>query len=99
MVADLKDLNGNLISDDSGKAELLYSFFAPVFVEEPPGELPAFDIRYHGVPVTSLKSDMETLTKHLKNLNTSKSMGPDGCHPHVLRETYDMINKPMQNIF
>ena len=42
---------------------------------------------------------METLTKHLKNLNTSKSMGPDGCHPRVLRETYDIINKPMQNIF
>ena len=42
---------------------------------------------------------METLTKHLKNLNTSKSMGPDGCHPRVLIETYDIINKPMQNIF
>ena len=44
MVADLKDLNGNLISDDSGKAELLNSFFASVFVEEPPGQLPDFDI-------------------------------------------------------
>ena len=26
-------------------------------------------------------------------------MGPDGCHPRVLRETYDIINKPKQNIF
>ena len=44
MVADLKDLNGNLISDNSGKAELLNSFFASVFVEEPPGKLPVFNI-------------------------------------------------------
>ena len=41
---------------------------------------------------------METLTKHLKNLNTSKSLGRDGCHPRILRETYDIINKPLQNI-
>ena len=85
MVADLKDLNGNLISDGSGKAELLYSVFASVFVGEPQGALPVFDIRYHRVPVTSLKTDMETLTKHLKNLNTNKFMGQYGCHPRVLR--------------
>ena len=99
MVADLKDLNGNLVCDDYGKADLLNTFFASVFVNEPPGELPLFDIRYHGVPVTSLKTDMEALTIQLKNLNPSKSMGPDGCHPRVLRETYDIINRPLQTIF
>ena len=26
-------------------------------------------------------------------------MGPDGCHPRVLRETYDIVNKPLQTIF
>ena len=99
MVADLKDMNGNLVNEDTGKAELLNSFFASVFVNEPPGELPLFDIRYHGKPVTSLKTDMESLTRHLKNLKTSKSMGPDGCHPRVPRETYDIVNKPLQTIF
>ena len=68
-------------ADDHGKADLLNTFLASVFVNEPPGELPLFDIRYHGVPVTSLKADMEALTIQLKNLNPSKSMGPDGCHP------------------
>ena len=38
---------------------------------------------YQGTPVTSLKTDTEVLTKQLKNLNTSKSMGPDGCHPRL----------------
>ena len=30
MVADLKDMNGNLVNEDTGKAELLNSFFASV---------------------------------------------------------------------
>ena len=42
---------------------------------------------------------MEVLTKQLKNLNTSKSMGPDGCHPRLLRETADIVNIPLQKIF
>ena len=93
-VADLKDSNGEIISCDSEKADLLNTFFASVFVNEPPGELPLFDIRYQGTPVTSLKTDMQVLTKQLKNLNTSKSMGPDGCHPRLLRKTADIVNLP-----
>ena len=45
------------------------------------------------------QTDMEVLTKQLKNLNTSKSMGPDGCHPRLLRETADIVNIPLQKNF
>ena len=99
VVSDLKDSNGELVSSDSEKADLLNAFFASVFVNEPPGELPIFDIRYQGTPVTSLKTDTEVLTKQLKNLNTSKSMGPDGCHPRLLREAADIVKIPLQKIF
>ena len=95
----MKDSNGEIVSCDSEKADLLNTFFASVFVNEPSGELPLFDIRYQGTPVTSLKTDMQVLTKQLKNLNTSKSMGPDGCHPRLLRETADIVNIPLQKIF
>ena len=98
-VSDLKDPNGHIIRCDLEKADLLNTFFASVFVSEPPGKLPVFDVRYQGTPVTSLKTDMEVLTKQLKNLNTSKSMGPDGCHPRLLRETADIVNIPLQKIF
>ena len=70
-----------------------------MFVNEPPGKLPLFDIRYQGKPVTILKTEMQALTKQLKNLNTSKSMGPDGCYPRVIRETADIVNLPLQKIF
>ena len=73
-----------------------YTFFASVFVNEPTGELPIFGICYHGTPVTELKTDLQDLTKRLKYLNASKSMGPDGCHPRVLKETADILNVPLQ---
>ena len=98
-VSDLKDPNGHIIRCDLEKADLLNTFFASVFVSEPPGKLPVFNVRYQGTLVTSLKTDMAVLTKQLKNLNTSKSMGPDGCHPCLLRETVDMVNIPVQKIF
>ena len=43
-MADLKDSNGQLITDD--KANLLNNFFLPVFVNP----LPLFDTRYNGTP-------------------------------------------------
>ena len=98
-VSDLKDINGNMVCDDTEKADLLNTFFASVFVNEPTGELPIFDTRYHGTPVTSLQTNLQELTKRLKYLNACKSMGPDECHPRVLRENADILNIPLQTIF
>ena len=41
----------------------------------------------------------EKVLKDLKNLNISKSMGPDGCHPRILKETADIICTPLSDIF
>ena len=98
-VSDLKDTNGQMICEDKEKADLLKNFFASVFVNEPTGPLPVFDVRYHGVPVTQIKTDSEMLKKLLKNMNISKSMGPDGCHPRLFRETADIISTPLETVF
>ena len=53
-ITTLKDENGQLVMDSKEKANLLNNFFVSVFVSEPPGPLPIFDIRYNGTPVTKL---------------------------------------------
>ena len=99
VVSDLKNPDGEILQGDIEKADLLNDPFASVFISEPAGQLPVFDIRYHGTPVTSLKTNIVSLTKHLNSLNVGNSMGPGGCHPRLLRETVGIVNTPLQIFF
>ena len=98
-IYDLKNKEGVQITSESDKATLLNDAFASVFVIEPPGPLPIFNIRYHGTPVTKLITDTESVLKKLKTLNGSKSMGPDNCHPRLLKESAEILAQPMCDIF
>ena len=41
----------------------------------------------------------DTVTKKLKNINVSKSPGPDEIHPRLLRETANVLAKPLSIIY
>ena len=94
-MSDLKDESGQEVTDSKEKANLLNNFFASVFVNEPPSRLPIFDMPYNGTPVTKLTVDQSTVCKQLKDLNIFKSMGPDGCHLHVLKEAADVLSESL----
>ena len=98
-VADLKDKDGHTASTDIEKANLLNNFFASVFTKENTHQLPVFDLKYQGTPITQVVATRDKILKELKNLNISKSMGPDGCHPRYLKETSDIICEPLEIIF
>ena len=98
-VSDLKNSTGLLIQDNEAKANLLNDFFVSVFVKEPTGALPIFDLRYNSTPVSKLIVSTDEVLRRLKLLSVSKSMGPDNCHPRLLKETAESIKEPLQVIF
>ncbi|CAC5397413.1 unnamed protein product [Mytilus coruscus] len=87
-----------IASTDSEKAEVQAEFFSSVFTLE------------SGKPVDSGKKycdnfssdelfNSKEVNKLLKDLNTSKSPGPDQVHPKVLFELANTIDSPLSTIF
>ena len=68
------------------KAEVLNNFFSKVFTEEDTSDIPEVDPKFNGEPLTSITVQEEEIRRRLEALNCSKSPGPDGLHPRVLKE-------------
>ena len=89
---------GKQITSNTGKANLLNSYFASIFTKE--------DLT--SVPVPQTKSDnslhnilisREALVDKLKKLKATKSPGPDDIPPLILTELADILGVPLEIIF
>ena len=67
-----------------------------MFIKEPPGQLPIFDVRYQGQSVTKLIVSTDDVYKRLMSLKVSKSMGPDNCHPHLMKDLGILFEKKLK---
>ena len=87
------------VSSDSGKANVLNKFFCSVFTEERTDDVPQCADRDFDVPLTDIVFQTDKVLKLLKALDPSKSMGPDGIHPRVLKESAEVLAEPLALIF
>ena len=88
-ISPLTDRNtGKLTVNEEHQAQVLAEQFASVMVKEPDGDIPTLPTRpLETLPLDSITITEEAVLKKLKNLDSTKSPGPDEIHPRILKET------------
>jgi len=91
--------NKQLTISDHEKVQVLSDFFASVYTDKSNNSLP--DMPYHDVQHEMCMPDInsELIEKLLTELKSSKSPGPDGVHPRVLKELASELAIPLTKIF
>ena len=99
-ISPLRDSEGNLVTSDLEKAELMNKYFTSVFTIEDPSTNPEPPIRYEGSqPLDRITFTLEDIKKKIKKLNKFKAPGPDEIHPRELKELEEEIAPHLYKIY
>ena len=90
---------GEILSDDSKKAQAFNDFFASAFTREDLQNVPAVDVRNPVSFLSSIVISEDDVRKVLKNLQPDKSPGPDNIHPRILKECANELAVPLTTLF
>ena len=89
----------NRLSESDGeKAESLLKHFTSVFTKEPDGPVPPVSEQVYTKELADFTVTADMVKKKLKNINVSKWPGPDEIHPRLLRESANVLAKPLSII-
>jgi hypothetical protein len=97
-IGDLVKDDDTLTVSDHEKAEVLNRFFCSVFTKEDSGSIPTLERRNYISPLEDFHFSEKDVMDLLSALNASKSAGPDGFHPRVLKECSKSLSKPLYAI-
>ena len=96
---DLTDESGSTVSDDSGKARLLNTFFSSIFTIESSDQMPEPPNQFSGPGIESITITAEMVHKKLLKLKTDSAPGPDGIHPKLLQLAAQSLAEPLASQF
>ncbi|XP_052806388.1 uncharacterized protein LOC128235622 [Mya arenaria] len=85
-ISNLKRENGEFVRNDKEKVDLLNEFFTTVFTKENIDTIPDIEDKDVNSELSSLTVSEEEVLKLLKDIDPSKSMGPDCIHPFLLKK-------------
>ena len=77
---------------------MLNDFFASVFVHEGDDPIPDFNASFDSV-LNDINITVDDMFKLLNSLKTSKSPGPDGMNPIILKESAKELAYPFKLLF
>ena len=98
-IGDLEDGTGSKISSDDGKAEILNDFFCSVFTKERTEQIPTCENKAKDCFLGTIHFSKEKVLKKLKNIDPSKSGGPDEIPACVLKALADILAEPLSTLF
>ena len=98
-IAELQRIDGSFTNCDSEMVNILNDYFGTVFTVEDTGEVLSMGDKSSDNCLTTVVILIEDVWHQLTTLDPSKSEGPDGYHPHVLREVKEGVVTPLYLIF
>ena len=95
---DCLNINGKRVTDDKLKAEALNDFFAQVTIDEDDNvpHIPQREDITQGL--YDIKFDSADVFNTMSKLKPNKGSGPDGIHPHILKEV-GALSVPLYLLF
>ena len=97
---DVKDEDGNVISDNNAMAQVLNQYFTTVFTDENMDNIP--ESRCLCSDENILKDvdvSYEVVLKKLEETDPEKAPGDDSIHPVILRKLAQQMAKPLSMMF
>ncbi len=91
---------GNIVVDDASKANVFNQLFVNnATIDDTGKELPVVDIPLDIPTIEHIDITLTDVRDQLSTLNPSKSYGPDGVGPRLLKELKQVVAPPLLHLF
>ena len=91
--------DGDVVINDSAKANLFNKYFVSVYTKEDLSHLPDTPSYCSNFSLDELSFTPSEVFTELSNLKTDKACGPDGICPRLPKEGAEQLARPLANLF